>query len=114
MIGKVSGLARALGILLAVIAGFVAIPNVNVALVLVVLGLIGGLSQDAGSTPKVILAVLVLPVVGAALGNIPEVGSQLGAVAANVALGGASLVATVIAIRLYQVVKDEVTGLLAK
>ena len=45
MLNKISGLARALYIVLAIIAGFVALGRMNVALVLVVLGLIAGISM---------------------------------------------------------------------
>jgi hypothetical protein len=43
-LGKIAGLARALSILLSVVYAFVAIPGVDNGLVLVVLGLIAGLS----------------------------------------------------------------------
>lgn len=114
MIGKVAGLARALAILLALVAGFVTIPNLDVALVLVILGLIGGLAYTEDTVMRLILTVLVLPVVGAALSNIPAIGEQLGNVAMNVALAAASAAATVIAIRLFNFVKDGLMGLAAK
>ena len=45
MLKKISGLARALYILLAVVAGFVALGMMNVALVLVILGLLAGITM---------------------------------------------------------------------
>ena len=45
MLNKISGLARALYIVLAIVAGFVALGMMNVALVLVVLGLIAGIAM---------------------------------------------------------------------
>ena len=45
MLNKISGLARALYIVLAIVAGFVALGMMNVPLVLVVLGLIAGLAM---------------------------------------------------------------------
>lgn len=111
MVGKIGNLARALGILLAIIAGFVAIPGFNVALVLVVLGLIGGLVYTADEAVRLYISVLVIPVIGMALGNIPAIGAQLSAAATNVALCAAGAAATVLAIRLYNLVKDGLLGL---
>ena len=48
MLTKISGLARALYIILAIVAGFVALGMMNVPLVLVVLGLVAGLAMPAG------------------------------------------------------------------
>ena len=45
MLKKIGGLARALYIVLAIVAGFVPLGMMNVALVLVVLGLIAGLAM---------------------------------------------------------------------
>lgn len=108
---KLSGLARALGILLAIVAGFVAIPNLNMALALVVLGLIAGLSTPEDRFVTVLLYVLVLPIIGTALGNIPMVGEQLGKVANGLALLAAGAGATLIAMRLYKIAMGDVTGL---
>lgn len=111
MIGKIGSLARALGILLAVVAGFVAIPGLNVVLVIVVLGLIGGLAYAADEAVRLYVAVLVLPAIGLALSNIPGIGGQLTAAATNVGLAAAGAAATVLAIRLYNMVKDALLGL---
>ena len=43
MLNKIGGLARAIYIVLAIVAGFVALNMMNVPLVLLVLGLIAGL-----------------------------------------------------------------------
>ena len=45
MLMKIGGLARAISIILAIVAGFVALNMMNVPLVLVVLGLIAGLAM---------------------------------------------------------------------
>ncbi len=45
MLKKIGGLARALYIVLAIVAGFVALGMMNVPLVLVVLGLVAGLGR---------------------------------------------------------------------
>lgn len=111
MVGKVANLARALGILLAIIAGFIVIPGLNVALVLVVLGLIGGLAYAADEAVRLYISVLVIPVIGMALANVPAIGGHLAAAATNVALCAAGAAATVLAIRLYNLVKDGLLGL---
>lgn len=114
MLNKVTGLARALNLVLAIVAGFVVIPNLDVGLVLVVLGLISGITMTADRMLAVGVTVLVLPMVGAALMHIPMIGEQLNAVAGNVALGGAAALASAIAIGLYGLIKDGLLGLTAK
>jgi len=102
MLEKIGGLARLLATLLAIVAGFVALPgNINVALVLVVLGLIAGLRYKPEEAMSLFLVVLVLPLAGLALGMIPEIGEKLTAVFNNIALAAASVSATVIAMRIY-------------
>ena len=44
MLMKIGGLARTLAIILAIVAGFMALTMMNVPLVLVVLGLVAGLA----------------------------------------------------------------------
>jgi len=114
MVNKIAGLARLLATLLAIVAGFVAIPSLNVALALVALGIIAGLKFGGEDALRLFLVVLVLPIVGGALTNIPTVGDQLNAVALNIALAAAGAAATVIALRLFNNSKDDVNGLTAK
>ena len=80
MLKKISGLARALYILLAIVAGFVAVGMMDVTLVLVVLGLIAGIEMTADRYVPAAATALVLPIIGAALGHVPMVGAQLTAV----------------------------------
>lgn len=114
MVSKIAGLARALGIILAVVAAFVSIPNLNVALVLVVVGLIAGLVYTEETATRLFLTVLVLPIVAAALNMIPSLGTQLGAVATNLALTAAGAAATYIAVRVFNIAKDDLMGLANK
>jgi hypothetical protein len=114
MVKKIGGLARLIAVLLAIIAGFVALGNIDVALLLVVLGLIAGLAYDDDGAIRLFLVVLVLPMVGGALSNIPQIGGQLNDVALNIALAAAGAAATVIAIRLFNNAKADVTGFTAK
>ena len=111
MLMKIGGLARALAILLATVAGFMALNMMNVPLVLVVLGLIAGLAMPEDRLVLSTVTLIALPIVGAALTHIPTIGGQLNAVALNVqmALGGS--LATVIAMRLYHMTMDGVMGL---
>ena len=110
---KIIALARAAAIILAVVTAFVAIANLNVALVLVSLGLIAGLGYGEDDMTRLVLTVLVLPVAGAALSTIPTVGAQLEVVATNLAVVVAGAAATVLAIRVFNLVKDDLTGLVA-
>ncbi|MEY2942755.1 MAG: hypothetical protein RLY97_769 [Pseudomonadota bacterium] len=111
MLGKIAGLARALAILLSVVYAFVAIPGVDAGLVLVVLGLIAGVLYGDDTRGGLILTVLVLPAAAVALGHIPAIGTQLGAIASNLGLSAAGAVATSLACRLFGVVKGDLTGL---
>jgi len=111
MVAKISGLARALYIVLAIVAGFVALGMMDVALVLVVLGLIAGLSAPRDRLVLAFAAVIALPAVGAALGHIPAVGAQLTAICGNLGLGIAGAAASMLAMFLYDLVMDGVMGL---
>jgi len=110
MLTKVTALARALNLVLAIVAGFVAMGNLDVGLLLVVLGLISGITMAADRMLAIGVTVLVLPMVGAALGHIPMIGEQLNAVAGNIALGGAGALGSAIAIGVYGLIKDGLLG----
>ena len=111
MLNMVSGLARTLYIILAIVAGFVALGAMNVALVLVALGLIAGLTLPVERYVTAAVTVIALPFVGAALGQIPAIGAQLAAVCGGLQLGMAGAVAMAMAIRLYQLALEGVPGL---
>ena len=111
MINMVSGLARTLYILLAVVAGFVALGTMNIALVLVVLGLIAGITLPVDRYVTAAVTVIALPFLGAALVNIPSIGAQLGAVCGNLQLGMAGAVVTAMVMRLYQLALEGVPGM---
>ncbi len=111
---KIIALARVAAIILSIVTAFVAIASLNVALVLVSLGLIAGLGYGEDDMTRLVLTVLVLPFSGAALSTIPAVGAQLEIVATNLAVVTAGAAATVLAIRCFNLVKDDLTGLVAK
>ena len=111
MLNKIGGLARALYIVLAIVAGFVALGTMDVALALVVLGLIAGLSMPRERLVLALAAVIALPMLGVALGHIPTIGTQLGAVMGNLQLGIAGAATTALALQLYDLMMDGVMGL---
>jgi|DeeseametaMP2100_FD_k123_121833_1 hypothetical protein len=108
---KIIALARAAAIILSIVTAFVAIASLDVALVLVSLGLIAGLGYGEDDMTRLVLTVLVLPFSGAALSTIPSVGAQFEIVATNLAVVAAGAAATVLAIRCFNLVKDDLTGL---
>lgn len=111
MLKKISGLARSIYIILAIVAGFVALGGLNVALGLVVLGLIAGISMPRERLVMAMVAVVALPLIGTALTQIPAIGDKLSAVMANLQLGVAGAAATALAILLYELTMEGVTGL---
>jgi hypothetical protein len=110
MIMKIGGLARALAILLAIVAGFMALNMMNVPLTLLVLGLIGGLATAQDRLLMTTVTLIALPIIGAALTHIPAIGAQLNAVALNLQMAMAGALATSIAMRLYHLTMDGVMG----
>jgi hypothetical protein len=113
MMMKIGDIARTLYIVLAVVAGFVALGRVDVALVLVVLGLISGISMPDDRNVIAAVLVVALPLIGTALTHIPAISAQLNAVALNLQAAMAGAVATAVAIRLAKLAMDGVTGLTA-
>ena len=111
MLNMVSGLARTLYIIIAIVAGFVAMTMMNVPLVLVVLGLIAGITLPQDRYVKAGVTVIALPILAAAMANIPAIGAQLGAVMGNLQLGMAGALVTAMAMRLYGLAVDGVPGL---
>jgi hypothetical protein len=83
----------------------------NVALVLVVLGLIAGIGMTKENYVPAAATVIALPIIGAALGLIPAIGAKLTAVCANLQMGIAAALASALAIALYHFVMDGVMGL---
>ena len=112
MLQKISGLARSLYILLAIIAGFVAMGGMNIALWLVVLGLISGISMPRDRLVLAMAAIIALPLIGTALSVIPAIGQQLSSIMANLQVGVAGAAATAMAILLYELTMEGVTGLM--
>jgi hypothetical protein len=110
MLMKIGGLARALAIILAIVAGFVALNMMNVPLVLIALGLIAGLAMPDDRMVLTAVVIIALPIVGTTLTHIPTIGAQLNAVALNLQMAMAGALATGIAMRLYRLTMDGVMG----
>ena len=111
MLMKISGLARTLYIVIAIVAGFVAMGTLPVALVLVGLGLVAGISLPRERMVLAAATILALPTIGLALAKIPAIGAQLNAVTGNLQLGMAGSFAMAMMIILYELAMDGVTGL---
>ncbi|WP_395623357.1 hypothetical protein [Sphingomonas daechungensis] len=111
MINKVGGLARVLYILLAIVAAFVPLGGLNVALVLLVLGLIAGLSMPRERMVLAGVILIALPIVGTALGTLPAIGAQLAAITVNLQMALAGAMATAIAMLCYDLVMEGVGGM---
>jgi len=111
MLDKATGLARALAVVFSLVAAFIAIPNLDTGLVLVALGLVAGIAYGDDARPNLILLALALPLAATAVGHIPSVGAQLGAVAINLGLAAAAAVASSIAIYLFHATKADLGGL---
>ena len=112
MLNKISGLARALYIMLAVVTAFVALGMMNVALVLIVLGLIAGVSMPKDRIVLAAATIIALPIVGTALTTIPTIGAQLNAMALNLQIGIAGALASAIAIQLYHLAMEGIMGIM--
>ena len=111
MMTKIGGLARACYILLAIVAGFVALGGLNVAMILLVLGLIAGLAMPRERMVLAGVILIALPIVGTALGQLPAIGAQLAAITVNLQMGLAGAMATAIAMMLYELVMEGVMGM---
>jgi hypothetical protein len=110
MLIKIGGLARAIAILLAIVAAFVPIGGMNVPLVLLVLGLVAGLALTDERMVVNVALVIALPLIGAALAHLPAIGAQLNTVALNLQMAMAGAVATAMAIRMYHLTVGGLMG----
>ena len=111
MLMKIGGLARALAILFAIVAAFVALGAMNVPLVLLILGLVAGLAMAEDRMLVTLAAIIALPIIGTALSQIPTIGAQLNAVALNLQMAMAGAAATAMAIKMYHLTMDGVMGM---
>src|SRR3990167_433760 len=110
---KLTGLATVLGIILAIVAGVVPIPGLDVGLILLILGVIGGIGASQDGAVRMYLAVLVLPAIAVGLGGIPMVGGYLGAIFANLAIVVTGIAASLAARKAYDVIMGNIKSLTA-
>ncbi|TNE45768.1 MAG: hypothetical protein EP341_10425 [Sphingomonadales bacterium] len=108
---KIGGLAGALGVVLAIVAGVVNIPGLDVALIILLLGVVAGVAAPQDGAVRIFLGVLVLPAVGAALAGVPAVGGYLDAIFGNLAVAAAGVATSLVARRVYEMVMSGVKGL---
>jgi len=111
MLNKVSAAARIVGLLLAVVAGFMPGIGFDIAMVLIVLGLISGISMPAERIMGIGVFVLVAPAIAAALAHLPAIGAQLGGVFGALALFAAASLAVGIVLSLVTRVREDVAGI---
>ncbi len=114
MLNRISGLARAVAVILSVVTAFVTIPNLDVTTLLIILGLFAGFAYNEETSARLILAVLALPMIGGVLGQLPVAGAHLATITGNIGLAVTAAAATVLAIRIANLVKGDLTGLGAK
>jgi hypothetical protein len=92
-VGKLCAVARALAILLAIVAAFVTVPYI--VAVLLVLGAISAITNTPEQNTRVFMITIVLLLGAKMLTELPTVGTYLSAIFGNLgtALVGASMVA---------------------
>jgi len=88
-----------IAILIAIVGAFTTIPYGTA--ILVVLGLVGGVTVEGETHVRVIVSALALTALGSVLGTIPGIGSYLATIVAGVAsfVSGAAL--SIIAKNIY-------------
>lgn len=111
MLNKITGLAGALAVLLAIVTAFVPMAGLNTALILLFLGMVRGIDIPDEGMPRMGLAAIALPVAAAAMGNIPALGTQLGAMLGGLALAAAGVFAVGAVIRAVKTSIAAVKGL---
>jgi hypothetical protein len=80
--------------------------------VLVILGLLAGITMPKERMVLAAATVIALPMIGAALGHIPTIGTQLTAMAGYLQIGIAGALASAIAIYLYHLAMEGVMGII--
>jgi len=117
MLAKVAGLARLVAVVLAIVAGLVAIPGLDDATLttaLIVIGLIAGINTTKDQMTGLLIAAITLPAIGNVLGNLPSVGSYLGDIFTNFGMAVAGHAAMGVVLTVYHLVMGDVKGLTGK
>lgn len=111
MLDKVTGLAGALAVLVAIVTAFVPIAGLDVAVLLLVLGMVAGIGYDADATLRGGVATVALPLVAAAMGSLPALGTQVGAIFSGFAIAATGAFGVSVLIRVVQRSIGAVKGL---
>jgi len=111
MLSKLTGLARILAVLLAIVAGIVTLPGFDVVTALIILGLIAGLTTSRDQLANILILAIALPLVGAVLGNLPAIGSQLDGIFSNLGAAVAGHAAMGIVLVTFNLVMGDLKGL---
>lgn len=108
---KLTGLASLAAIILAIVAGVMPNLGFDAGMIILILGIIAGISADQDNAVRMFLAVLVLPVVAAGLGGLEAIGGYLAGIFGNLAVAATGISATLIARRIYEMVMANIQGL---
>ena len=111
MLSKITGFARLLAILLAIVAGIITLPGFDVVTALIVLGLIAGLTTSRDQLTNILIAAIALPLIGSALGNLPAVGAQLDGIFSNLGMAVAGHAAMGFVLAIYNIAVSDAKGL---
>jgi hypothetical protein len=114
MLSKITGLARLVNIVLAVVAGLVVIPGLDVTLALIVIGLVAGLTTTRDQMTNLLIAAITLPVLGGVLANLPTVGGYLNDIFVNFGIAVTGHAAMGVVLTVYHLVVGDLKGLTAK
>jgi hypothetical protein len=121
MLGRISALARIAYTLLAVVAGIavgnfsIGIDGATVTTALIVLGLIAGITiRDSNQLMYLAVAAFVLPVLATTLASLPQVGTQLSAIATNLGIAIAGAVVAAVVFSLYDNTRKDVATVTGK
>ena len=108
---KLTGLASLLAVILAIVAGVMPNLGFDAGMIILILGIIAGISADQDNAVRMYVAVLVLPVVAAGLGGLEAVGGYLAGIFGNLAVAATGISATLIARKVYEMAMGNVQSL---
>jgi hypothetical protein len=121
MLGRISALARIAYTLLAVVAGIaignfsIGIDGATVTTALIVLGLIAGITiRESNELMYLAVAAFVLPLLASTLATLPQVGTQLAAIATNLGIAIAGAVVAAVVLQLYDNTRRDVATVAGK
>jgi len=108
---KLTGLASLLAVVLAIVAGVMPELGFDTGMVILILGIIAGISADQDNAVRMYLAVLVLPAVAAGVSGLQAVGGPLAGIFGNLAVAATGISATLIARKVYEMAMGNIQSL---